>query len=76
VQSAGPVVQLLSAGVLLEDVLLEKVTSDSRPLAALAPAAGTHKPLDDRKLDKVCNMQDNRALMFIQDDSSVLHNNG
>jgi hypothetical protein len=76
VQSAGPVVQLLSAGVLLEDVSLEKVTSGSGPLAALAPAAGTRKPLDDRKVDKVCSVQENRVLKFIQDDSSVLHNNG
>jgi hypothetical protein len=74
VQSAGPVVQLLSAGVLLEDVLLEKFTSDSGPLAALAPAAGTRKPLDDRKLDKVCSVQDNRVVKFIQDDSSVAQN--
>ena len=57
-------------------MLLEKVTSDSGLLAALAPAAGARKSLDDRKLDKVCNVQDNRVLKFIQDDSSVLHNNG
>ena len=75
-QSAGPVVQLLSAGVLLEDVLLWKVASDSGPVAALAPAAGARKSFVDRKLDKVCNVQNNRILQFIQDDSSVLHNNG
>jgi hypothetical protein len=48
------VVQLLTAGGMLEDVLLQRISGSSELLAALGRSAGTLELLDVRDLEKVC----------------------
>ena len=62
VQCAGAVAQLLSAGVVLEDVMLQNVFGNSKLLAALGPAAGTLESLHVHRLDGFCNLEDARDM--------------
>jgi hypothetical protein len=61
-QCAGPVAQLLSAGVMLEDVSLEHMSGNSELLAALGSAAGTLKSLYVRRLGVFRDVQDDRVM--------------
>ena len=72
-QSAGPVAQLLSAGVVLQDVSLQHVAGNSEVLAALGPAAGTLESLHVNHLDGLCNLEDGRD-MEVSRDLPVIHN--
>ena len=71
-QCAGPVVQLLSAGVVLEDVSLWNVSGNSELLAALGPAAGTLESLSVDLHDGCRNVQDDRD-MEVSGDLPVFH---
>ncbi len=73
VQQVGPTVaQLLSAGIVLEDVSLQDLPGISELLAALGPAAGTLKSLCINRLYSVDNVQDTRY-MEVSRILSVLH---
>jgi hypothetical protein len=60
VQQVGPVAQLLSAGIMLEDVSLQDLPGISELLAALGPAAGTLKSLCINRLYSIDDVQDTR----------------